>query len=271
MRKERVELAETLESLLENEKEQAAYTDAGTTPPELPATDALIGQVQLFAENMVGYKELMMMYSCAIKEIRTKFDVLNTEFNVRYSRNPIYCISSRLKRSTSILQKLDRLKLPFTLSSVEKNLHDVAGVRVICSYTDDIYLIAEALLRQNDVELIAKKDYIAHPKDNGYRSLHLIVSVPVFFANISKKIEVEVQIRTIAMDYWASLEHQLKYKHRVPNEQNIARELRQCADTIAETDARMLAIRQEIEQNSNAPDRNMLLLEKLSRLDIALD
>ncbi len=264
------EIAHKIEEILSDAENYASYTDGHTLPALSIPTDALAGQVRMFAEHMVGLKELMMMYSCAIKEIRTKFDVLNTEFNIRYRRNPIYCISSRLKRTASIIQKMERLGLPMTLSSVEENLHDVAGVRVICSYRDDIYRIADALLRQNDVELIQRKDYILNPKPNGYRSLHLIVSVPVFFANASHNVKVEVQIRTIAMDCWASLEHQLKYKQQVPDEDRIAKELAECAETLAETDAKMLAIRRELELCEEVPDSDTILLEKLQRLDVTV-
>lgn len=266
----RIEIAKKLETILNDSDIHAEYTDGHTLPPDLTMTDALAGQVRMFAESMVGFKELMMMYSCAIREIRTKFDVLNTEFSIRYRRNPIYCISSRLKRTASIMQKLDRLGLPFTLASVDENLHDVAGVRVICSYRDDIYRIADALLRQNDIELVTRKDYILNPKPNGYRSLHLIVSVPVFFANASRRVKVEVQIRTIAMDCWASLEHQLKYKQEIPGEERIAKELFECAETLAATDAKMLAIRREIEQGTETPDGDAFLLEKLSRIDMSI-
>lgn len=264
------EIARRLEAILNENETYASYTD-GHTLPALPiATDALADQVRMFAEHMVGLKELMMMYSCAIKEMRTKFDVLNTEFNIRYRRNPIYCISSRLKRTASIVEKMERLGLPLTLASVEENLHDVAGVRVICSYRDDIYRIADALLRQSDVELIERKDYILNPKPNGYRSLHLIVSIPVFFANTAHDVKVEVQIRTIAMDCWASLEHQLKYKQQVPDEDRIAKELYECAETLAATDAKMLSIRRELELCEEAPDSDAILLEKLQRLDVTV-
>ncbi len=264
------EIAHKIEEILSDTQTYAAYTDEHTLPIMAGASDALAGQIRVFAEHMVGLKEMMMMYSCAIKEIRTKFDVLNTEFNIRYRRNPIYCISSRLKRTASIIQKMERLGLPMTLASVEENLHDVAGVRVICSYRDDIYRIADALLRQNDIELIQRKDYILNPKPNGYRSLHLIVSVPVFFANASHKVKVEVQIRTIAMDCWASLEHQLKYKQQVPDEDRIAKELLECAEALAETDAKMLSIRRELELCEEAPDGDAILLEKLQRLDVTV-
>ena len=219
---------------------------------------------------MVGFKELMMVYTCAIKEVQTKFDVLNTEFSVRYRRNPIYCINTRLKRPSSIVGKLERLGIPLSLAAVENCLHDVAGVRVICSYRDDIYRIAESLLRQNDVELLERKDYILSPKPNGYRSLHLIIRIPVFFANATHKVKVEVQIRTIAMDCWASLEHQLRYKQSVPGEEQIAKELLTCAEMLAETDARMLAIRREIEHGEETEDVDTQLLEKLKRLDVRI-
>ena len=145
--------------------------------------------------TMVDYKEMRMRYSCAIKEVRTKFDVLNSEFNVRYQRNPITSINSRLKSSTSIMEKLSRKGLSFTVENVEENLFDVAGIRVVCSYVDDIYVLAEALAQQDDITVIRRKDYIRNPKPNGYRSYHMIVSVPVFFSDQTREMAVEVQIR----------------------------------------------------------------------------
>lgn len=218
--------------------------------------------------SVVQYKELQMLYSCALKEIRTKFEILDTEFKLQYNRNPISSITTRLKRTESIMDKLERKGLPFTLASVEENIHDMAGIRVICSYIDDIYLIADALLRQDDVALIERKDYIEHPKENGYRSLHLIVEVPVFLTNCKKHMKVEVQIRTIAMDFWASLEHQMKYKQSIPDAEAVMKELKECADVIRDTDERMLGIRRRIEAAADAPTEEDLLLEKLARLDI---
>ncbi len=238
--------------------------DAGTI-------DALMMQTKKMMSHLVDYKELMMMYTCAIKEIRTKFDVLNTEFNVRYQRNPINFISTRMKRSSSIIEKLESKGLAFNLDNIEKNIKDVAGVRVICSYVDDIYELVEMFTRQDDIDVLAIKDYIANPKPNGYRSLHLVVQVPVFFANQTRKMTVEVQIRTIAMDFWASLEHQLKYKQSVDNESVIVEELRQCAETIADTDARMLAIRKEIDTHKNVPTDDEILFDKLRRIDLAIE
>jgi len=220
---------------------------------------------------MVEFKELMMMYKCAIKEIETKFEVLDTEFKIRYQRNPINFINTRLKRTTSIMEKMARKNIPFSLENIEKYIHDIAGVRVICSYMDDIYSIAEALIKQDDITLIEQKDYIANPKPNGYRSLHLIVGVPVYFAEHKKIMKVEVQIRTIAMDSWASLEHQLRYKQQVLNSEEISEQLKECADLIANIDSRMLSIRKKIEANSSNLTEEEILLNKLSKIDMPIE
>ncbi|MFR3727322.1 GTP pyrophosphokinase family protein [Lacrimispora sp.] len=194
------------------------------------------------------FQEAMMMYTCAIRELKTKLEVLNDELSVRNSRNPIEMIKSRVKKPVSIVEKLQRRGLPVSLESMMENLDDVAGIRVICSFLDDIYAVAEMLTRQDDVQIIAIKDYIRHPKNNGYRSYHMIVEIPVFFSDQKKMMRVEVQIRTIAMDFWASLDHQLKYKKEVENySEEISAELRDCADVIANTDERMLNIRKKIE------------------------
>ena len=232
--------------------------------------NALYDRAKSMMWSMVQYKELQMLYSCALKEIQTKFEILDTEFKLEYNRDPIASISTRLKRTESVMDKLERKGLPFTLAAIEEHIHDMAGIRVICSYIDDIYLIADALLRQDDITLIAKKDYIEHPKDNGYRSLHLIVEVPVFLTNHKKPMKVEVQIRTIAMDFWASLEHQMKYKQEIPDERAIMDELRDCAAVIRETDERMLAIRRRIEAAADAPTEEEVLFEKLARFDIPI-
>jgi len=243
-----------------------------TTPPILPEDTAkwMQARARQFMEVIVDYKELRMMYTCAMKEIQTKFEILNTEFKVRNRRNPIAAISTRLKTTASITEKLARYNCGLSVENIEKYIHDVGGVRVICSYIDDIYLIADALLAQDDITLLRKKDYIEHPKPNGYRSLHLIVTVPVFFADRKLDMKVEVQIRTIAMDFWASLEHQMKYKREIPDQEAIAEELRLCAETIRQTDERMLAIRQKIEAAADTEDEEDLLFEKLSRIDIDL-
>jgi putative GTP pyrophosphokinase len=194
------------------------------------------------------FQEAMMMYTCAIRELKTKLEVLNDELSVRNSRNPIELVKSRVKKPMSIVEKLQRRGLSISLESMTENLDDVAGIRVICSFLDDIYAVAEMLTRQDDVHIIAIKDYIRHPKANGYRSYHMIVEIPVFFSDQKKWMRVEVQIRTIAMDFWASLDHQLKYKKEVEaNSEEISKELRECAEVIANTDERMLNIRKKIE------------------------
>lgn len=259
---------QSIDRLLEEAMESSHSTEI---IPWAGFTDDIMIQTKKMMGTVVEYKELMMMYACAMKEMRTKFDVLNTEFNIRYQRNPISSISSRLKRTSSIVDKMARQNLEFSLDDIEQNINDIAGIRVICSYIDDIYTIADALLEQDDITLIAKKDYIAHPKPNGYRSLHLIVQIPVFFAHQKKEIKVEVQIRTIAMDFWASLEHQLKYKQDIPNQQEIVAQLKECSETIHTTDEKMLKLRQQIEKASNVPTEEDILFEKLSKLDIKVE
>ena len=224
-----------------------------------------------FVNQAFEFQELMMMYSCAIREMRTKLEVLNDELSVHHQRNPIEFITSRVKKPLSIVEKLHRYGVPISVESVEKNLNDVAGVRVICSFIDDIYTVADMLLRQDDITLIKKKDYIEHPKDNGYRSLHLIIEIPVFFSNQKKNMRVEVQIRTIAMDFWASVDHQLKYKQNIEDVENadeLSAELKECADIIAQTDARMQAIKDKIYPGNALPQTNM---DKLKKLTITLN
>lgn len=238
--------------------------------PLLEEKPEIIDRTKRMLSTLVGYKELMMMYTCAIKEVQTKFEVLNTEFNVRYQRNPISSITSRLKNTNSIIEKMNKNNYEFSLENIETYLHDVAGIRVVCCYVDDIYGIADALLKQDDITLVACKDYIANPKPNGYRSLHLIVKIPVFFADFKKEMKVEVQIRTIAMDFWASLEHQLKYKQNVPNQQEIIAQLQACSKVIAETDEKMLDIRRQIEEGSDIPTEDDILFDKVSKLDVRI-
>ena len=233
--------------------------------------DTIYQQAKKMMWSMVQYKELQMMYSCALKEMQTKFEVLDTEFKLKYNRNPISSISTRLKRSESIMEKLTKNNFPISIESIEQNIHDVAGIRVICAYIDDIYKIADALLKQDDVTLIDRKDYIKNPKPNGYRSLHIIVSIPVFFEEKKKNMKVEVQIRTIAMDFWASLEHQLKYKKDIDDEQDVIAELKACADVISETDEKMLKLRQRLEEADDIPTEEDVLFDRLRRLDIPIN
>ena len=204
--------------------------------------------LQWFEEKSISYRRLMAYYRCAIMEIETKFNVLNEEFSLQYDRNPIASIKSRLKNFTSIQEKLKKNQLPLTLDSIETNLNDVAGVRVICSFPDDVYMLASALFKQDDITLVTKKDYIQNPKENGYRSLHLIVEVPIFLAYNKRIMKVEIQLRTIAMDFWASLEHQLKYKKKVECSDYLTEELRQCAEISSQLDLRMDEIRKNLEE-----------------------
>ena len=174
------------------------------------------------------YKELMAYYRCAMMEVETKFNVLNEELSLAYDRNPIETIKSRLKSPESIVDKVARKGLPLTIDSIEKNIRDIAGIRVICSFPSDIYMLADCLLSQDDITLIERKDYIEHPKPNGYRSLHLIVEIPIFLHNQKRLMKVEVQLRTISMDCWASLEHKIFYKKNVQDAQRVEQELIAC-------------------------------------------
>lgn len=197
-------------------------------------------------EMLEQYDVLMMRYDSAIREVRTKLEVLNDELSLTSAQSPISSIQSRRKKTASIIDKLKKLDKELTIESIIANLNDVAGIRVICRFVDDIYKIARMLARQDDIKLIEVKDYIKNPKPNGYRSYHMIVEVPVFFASGKVLMRVEVQIRTIAMDFWANLEHQMKYKQDIEEADVIMAELKECADTIADTDLRMLSIRDKI-------------------------
>lgn len=222
---------------------------------------------ELFIEKMIAYlndsskekigeelqnlKILMSYYHCAIFEVETKFRVLNEQFSLQYERNPIDSIKTRLKSMESIYDKLVRKNFPINVNSIENNLFDIAGIRVICSFVDDIYMLADCLLQQDDITLIEKKDYIKNPKGNGYRSLHLIIEVPIFLQNEKRLMKVEVQLRTIAMEFWANLEHKLRYKKNLPEDvvMKSANELNECAQMSALLDEKMQNIRNIIENN----------------------
>jgi putative GTP pyrophosphokinase len=203
-------------------------------------------QSNVFDQEREEFEEMMMMYGCAIKEVQTKLQVLNDELSLARKRNPIEFIKTRIKKPDSIAAKLKKKGLPVTSEAAKENLNDIAGVRVICAFLDDIYRVADMLTAQDDVILIKTKDYIKNPKENGYRSLHLIIEVPVYFSDYKQQLRVEVQIRTIAMDFWASLEHQVKYKKNVQDAKKIGDELRVCADVINRTDCHMQSIRDRI-------------------------
>ena len=203
----------------------------------------------MLLDNPEEFKQIMALYQCALMEIETKFNVLNAQFNASSSYNPIDSIKRRLKSPESIAEKLERRGLAVTLESVQKNLNDVAGIRIICPFEEDIYVVANCLLEQDDVFLIAKKDYIEHPKPNGYRSLHLIVETPVFLPESKEYVRVEIQLRTIAMELWAELEHRLRYKQDLDPAlaASLASELRDCADSCADLDRRMGSAHRKID------------------------
>lgn len=202
--------------------------------------------------NMLeAWQELMSRYRCAIMEVETKFRVLNEQFSLLHERNPIENIKTRIKSPESIRKKMVKKGLmPMTLDAVEENIKDIAGIRVVCSFIDDIYMLADCLTSQDDITLLECKDYIKNPKDNGYRSLHLIVEVPIFLQNEKRNMKVEVQLRTNAMEFWATLEHRLRYKKDLPEDvlHSTSDGLYQCAKISAQLDEHMQQIRNAIEQ-----------------------
>ena len=223
-------------------------TDFNRLIKDLITSDSLATMESLFA----AWQELMSRYRCAIMEIETKFRVLNERFSLHHDRNPIDAIQNRLKSPESILDKMVRKNLPFTLEAIAENIFDIAGVRVICSFIDDIYMLADCLLQQDDIRLIRRKDYIENPKPNGYRSLHLIVEVPIFLQDEKRLMKVEVQLRTIAMEFWANLEHQLRYKKDLPPEviAKTEAQLYECAKLSSVLDTHMQDIKDTIESHS---------------------
>ena len=216
--------------------------------------------IQMMQKNKKPFELLMSYYQCAIMEIETKFRVLNHELSLEYDNNPIESIKTRVKSYDSILKKIRRKNIPLNLQAIEENLKDIAGVRVICSFPDDIYKLAESFLKQDDITLIERKDYIKNPKPSGYRSLHLIVQVPIFLQNEKKMVNVEVQFRTIAMDFWASLDHKMRYKKELSDEEVeiLQEELYDCAKQSAALDERMQRIRDRITQKR---EKEAILLE----------
>ena len=184
-------------------------------------------------ENVTELLRMQQIYEAGIKEVRTKLEILDAEFKVKHDHNPIHHIES------SILKKAISKDIPVTERSLEENIHDIAGIRVICNYVDDVYKVAQLLTNQDDIQLIEMKDYIQNPKESGYMSLHLVLEVPIFLSEGPKPIHVEVQLRTIAMDFWASLEHKLKYKTDNNVSDDVKKELQECAKSIAEIDLKM--------------------------------
>lgn len=197
-------------------------------------------------DRQEGFEEFRHSYRAAIKEVRTKIEILSEDFAVRHDYNPIHHMERRLKIPASIEEKLERLGKDISIEAARDNIFDIAGIRVVCNFVDDVYNVADMLINQQDVTLITRKDYIANPKPNGYRSLHLVVSVPVYLMNGMQEVPVEIQIRTVAMDFWASLEHQLRYKKTKNIPKNIDIELKACAEVSAKLDVRMQKIFDEL-------------------------
>ncbi len=208
-------------------------------------SEKILGNGLSLEEIKQSLNQSMSYYRCALMEVETKFKVLNEHFSIYYERNPIESIHTRIKSEESIVRKLKTRNLEVSIASMEENLFDIAGVRIVCSFQEDIYTLAHTFLKQDDVKLIQMKDYIQNPKANGYRSLHLIVEIPIFLANEKKWVKVEVQFRTIAMDFWASLEHKLRYKKDLPLERlnEIDNDLYICSKICSELDKKMQSIK----------------------------
>ena len=194
--------------------------------------------VSSFLSDLQNMMELQQLYNAAIKEMQTKLEILNEEFKVKFARNPIHHVESRLKSTQSIVKKLMKKNCEVTIESAKANLNDIAGIRVVCCYIDDVYRVANMLISQTDIELVKSQDYIKEPNFNGYRSLHLDLRIPVFLSERTEKVIVEVQIRTVAMDFWASLEHDLRYKTDKQIPVSIGEDMLRCANEIAEIDAK---------------------------------
>ena len=220
------------------------HMETKDTKPWLDTSDP-----QKFINNTAKFNDLMMMYRCAIREVRTKLEVLDDEFSVENQRNPISFIKTRIKKPESIYRKLQKLGCTFTPENIVEQLHDVAGIRVVCAFVDDIYTIADLLSSQDDITVLQVKDYIKNPKPNGYRSYHMIIEIPVFFSKGKTPMKVEIQIRTNGMDFWATLEHQLRYKkgiEQMEGYEEVSKELMQCAAAVIEMDNEMQNIKNKI-------------------------
>lgn len=200
----------------------------------------------LIINDLENWSELVVIYKAAVRELTTKLDILDSEYELIHQYNPIEHIKSRIKMPNSIMHKLEKKHLEVSVENAKEHIYDIAGVRVVCAFIDDIYFLQEVLVRQNDIEVIEVKDYIKHPKPNGYRSLHLIIKVPVFLSFKTHDVPVEVQIRTVAMDTWASLEHKLNYKENTKCDAHIKSQLLDCAHIAYDLDARMQAIKDEM-------------------------
>ena len=199
-----------------------------------------------------SWTTIIFLYQSALKEVDTRLQILNDEFQHVHKYNPIEYIKSRIKSPESIVKKLKRRNLESNIENMVQYVNDIAGIRVICSFTSDIYRIAEMLRNQNDIKILSVKDYIQNPKESGYKSYHMIISIPIFMSDSVVDTKVEIQIRTIAMDFWASLEHKIYYKFEGNAPKYISSELRECAEIVSMLDARMLSLNEAIKRSSAA-------------------
>lgn len=242
----------------EAEEEYEVKETAELLPPE----QYLLAKTATLEE----WKRMQLVYNAALKEVNTKLEILNSEFQMAHRYNPIEHITARIKTPDSIAKKLRHQGRAFTVENILRYINDVAGIRIICSFTSDIYLISELIRKQSDVKVLKIKDYIANPKPNGYTSYHMIVTVPIFLSDMTIDTKVEIQIRTIAMDFWASLEHKMYYKFEGNAPENIRRELKECADLVGFLDRKMLAINEEIKKYSEEDEEEELMPESLRSL-----
>ena len=248
---------------MKNLSEHTIETPMGFIPKGLSSDEPSKGPAlpEDFGE-FDNFRDMMLLYTCAIREVNTKLENLDAELELTAERNPIQYITHRVKTPASIMKKMRRMGVPLTFQNVWDNLNDVAGVRVVCSYLEDIYELADVLLKQDDIRLIKRKDYIKNPKPSGYRSLHLVIETPVFLSEQKHMVRVEIQIRTIAMDFWASLEHQLRYKTDVEIPDSIRHDLTDIADDMFKTDLKMSQISRRIQRISRVKHEAQELAKK---------
>ena len=216
-----------------------------------------MGTSQMLGEDIDSWETMMFLYNSALKEVGTKLEILNDEFVHIHKYNPIEYIKSRIKTPESIVKKLKRDGYESTIENMRNYINDIAGIRIVCSFTSDIYRLAEMIGKQNDLTVICVKDYIKNPKVSGYKSFHMHVTVPIFLSDRVVDTKVEIQIRTIAMDFWASLEHKLKYKKDIDNAQVISQDLCFCAELISQLDGRMQQIRERLEEKKDNTQSNI--------------
>ena len=250
---------------MDREKEKS-IEESESREQEVPENQVPGRFVPVQTASVDEWKRMQLVYSAALKEVNTKLEILNAEFQMAHRYNPIEHLSARIKSPESIATKLRHQGRAVTVENIVRYINDVAGIRIICSFTSDIYKISDLIRKQSDVKVLKIKDYIANPKPNGYTSYHMIVSVPIFLSDMTIETKVEIQIRTIAMDFWASLEHKMYYKFEGNAPENIRRELKECADLVGFLDRKMLAINEEIKKYSDEEEEGVLISESLRRL-----